>query len=183
MKRQAGAIGVVLCALAHANSDAAAREYHVAVTGNDRNGGSPREPLKTISAAARLAQPGDVDAILDIYRACGFEARSLEAMRARVQDERNAHAVARHDGRVVAFVEIEAHLPKRVWVAYVGVTDALRDRGVGSALVAWVLERRFEAGATSALLLLSPANRTALRAYEKVGFRRSRMIDVLEKIL
>ncbi len=141
----------------------------------------PDAPIEGLTL--ELAQPGDVDAILDIYRACGFEPRSPEAMHACLQDGRHAHAVARHDGRVVAFVEIEAHLSKRVWVAYVGVTDALRGRGVGSALVAWVLERRFEAGAVSALLLLSPANRTALRAYEKVGFRRSRLIDVLEKIL
>jgi ribosomal protein S18 acetylase RimI-like enzyme len=70
-----------------------------------------------------------------------------------------------------------------LWVAFVGVASDLRDRGVGSALVAWALEQRFEAGAESAMLLLSPANRTALRSYEKVGFRRSRLIDVLEKSL
>ena len=52
---------------------------------------------------------------------------------------------------------------------------------MGSALVAWAVARRFEAGTRSALLLLSPANRTALRAYEKVGFRRHRVVDVLEK--
>ena len=141
----------------------------------------PDAPIEGLSL--ELAQPGDAEAILDIYRACGFEPRSPEAMHECLQDERHAHAVARYDGRVVAFVEIEAHWPKRVWVAYVGVTDALRGRGVGSALVAWILEKRFEAGAASALLLLSPANRTALRAYEKVGFWRSRLIDVLEKIL
>jgi predicted GNAT family acetyltransferase len=65
----------------------------------------------------------------------------------------------------------------------VGVNDDLRGRGVGSALVAWSLAQQFEAGAASAMLLLSPANRTALRAYQKVGFRRSRLIDVLEKNL
>ena len=141
----------------------------------------PDAPIEGMTL--ELAQPGDADAILDIYRACGFEPRSPEAMRACLGDDRHDHAVARHEGRVVAFVEIEAHWPQRVWVAYVGVTDSQRGRGVGSALVAWILEKRFEAGAASALLLLSPANRTALRAYEKVGFRRSRLIDVLEKIL
>ena len=35
----------------------------------------------------------------------------------------------------------------------------------------------------SALLLLSPANRTALRAYEKSGFRRHRLVDVLEQAI
>jgi hypothetical protein len=37
-----------------------ARELHVSPRGNDRNDGSAASPLATISAAARLAQPGDV---------------------------------------------------------------------------------------------------------------------------
>jgi len=37
-----------------------AREYHVSVTGLDTNDGSTSKPLKTISAAAQVAQPGDV---------------------------------------------------------------------------------------------------------------------------
>jgi ribosomal protein S18 acetylase RimI-like enzyme len=129
------------------------------------------------------AKPDDAEAILAIYVACGFEDRSLEAMRAALADGRHHHAVARHAGEVVAFAEIETHWPKRVWVAYVGVTSKLRGRGVGSALVASTLEPLFAGGAESALLMLSPANRTALRAYEKVGFRRHRLVDVLEKSL
>jgi hypothetical protein len=40
---------------------ASARDYHVAAAGgDDRNEGSASSPLKTISAAARLAMPGDV---------------------------------------------------------------------------------------------------------------------------
>jgi len=128
-----------------------------------------------------FARPDDCDAILEIYLACGFEPRPPEFMRACLLDGRHVLGVARRGGEVVAFSEFETHLPKRVWVAYVGVDDALRGRGVGSALVAWSLAKQFEAGAVSAMLLLSPANRTALRAYEKVGFRRSRLIDVLEK--
>lgn len=130
-----------------------------------------------------MAQPDDADAILEIYTACGFEPRDSEAMRRVLDDGRHAHAVARIDGRVVAFAEIETHWSQRVWVAFVGVVPKLRDRGLGSTLVAWALERQFESGAQSAMLMLSPANRTALRAYEKVGFRRARLIDVLEKNL
>ena len=37
-----------------------AKEYHVSVRGRDTNSGSASEPLKTISAAAQVAQPGDV---------------------------------------------------------------------------------------------------------------------------
>ncbi|RKX34549.1 MAG: right-handed parallel beta-helix repeat-containing protein, partial [Verrucomicrobia bacterium] len=36
-----------------------ARNYHVSVAGDDANSGSRMEPLKTIQAAAQLAQPGD----------------------------------------------------------------------------------------------------------------------------
>jgi alpha-N-arabinofuranosidase len=43
-----------------ASAAALAAEYHVAVQGNDTNDGSAAKPLQTISAAARLAQPGDV---------------------------------------------------------------------------------------------------------------------------
>jgi hypothetical protein len=37
-----------------------AREWHVSVKGSDKNDGSASKPLKTISAAARIAQPSDV---------------------------------------------------------------------------------------------------------------------------
>ena len=36
-----------------------AREYHVSVSGSDTNKGAKATPLKTISAAAAKAQPGD----------------------------------------------------------------------------------------------------------------------------
>ena len=133
--------------------------------------------------ALEAAKQGDADAILALYTTCGFGERSRERMQAVLGDGRHAHGVARAEGRVVAFVELETHWPSRVWVAYVGVVPELRARGVGSALTAWALGRRFEAGAESGLLMLSPANRTAVRAYEKAGFRRHRLVDVLEKSL
>ncbi len=129
------------------------------------------------------AHPEDAEAILEIYLSCGFESRSEARMREVLEDGLHAHAVARHGGAIVAFVELETHWPERPWVAFVGVVKERRDRGLGSSLVAWQLARRFESGARSGLLALSPANRSALRAYEKVGFRRFRLIDALEKRL
>jgi ribosomal protein S18 acetylase RimI-like enzyme len=141
----------------------------------------PEAPFAGLTFA--VADAGDADDIHAIYRDCGFDLRSPEAMHECVTDGRHMHFVARSEGRTVAFTELQIHWKRRLWVAFVGVASDLRDRGVGSALVAWALEQRFEAGAESAMLLLSPANRTALRSYEKVGFRRSRLIDVLEKSL
>ena len=46
-----------------------AKEYHVSINGNDTNAGTAAKPLRTISAAARLAQPGDkVTVHAGVYR-------------------------------------------------------------------------------------------------------------------
>ena len=127
------------------------------------------------------AEAGDLAAVHELYRACGFEARPPEETARRLSGAGFALTVARRGGKVVAFAELETHWPRRSWVAFVGVDPELRARGVGSALVARALARQFERGAEQALLVLSPANREALRAYEKVGFRLHRSFDVLER--
>ena len=109
-------------------------------------------------------------------RGAGRRARAFTSSRQRF-------AVARRDAELAAFVELDLHWPRRPWVAFVGVSPAQRDHGLGTALTAWALAERFDAGAASALLALSPSNRTALRSYEKVGFRLHRVFDVLERAL
>jgi mycothiol synthase len=130
------------------------------------------------------ARVEDAEAILEVYLSCGFPPRDEAETRGVLEDGRHAHWVARDaGGHVVAFVELETHWPRRPWVAFVGVSPELRDRGLGSSLVGLALEQQFDAGSHSALLALSPANRTAVRAYEKVGFRRWRLADILERAL
>lgn len=143
---------------------------------------APEVPTPAIEGLElREAEPGDGEAILDLYRRCDFPGRNGDAMQKLLGDGRHSHGVARLDGALVGFVELETHWPERPWVSFVGVEPELRDRGMGSLLVAWGLAREFESGARAGQLMLSPANRTALRAYEKVGFRRFRLIDVLER--
>ncbi len=59
-----GVCGAIGFALSTAHVDAAntssGREYHVSTQGNDIHDGSAARPLRTISAAAELARPGDV---------------------------------------------------------------------------------------------------------------------------
>jgi hypothetical protein len=46
-----------------------AKEFHVSVNGNDQDKGSASKPFRTISAAARAAQPGDVISVHEgVYR-------------------------------------------------------------------------------------------------------------------
>ena len=50
-------------------SVASGREYHVSVSGNDLHEGTAAKPLRTISAAARSARPGDVITVHEgLYR-------------------------------------------------------------------------------------------------------------------
>ncbi len=51
---------ITLLSLALLASAAFAKEFHVSVKGDDTNKGSSSRPFKTISAAARVAQPGDI---------------------------------------------------------------------------------------------------------------------------
>lgn len=53
-------IHLIAMLLAATVSTSSAREFHVAITGDDSHDGSAAKPLRTISAAANLAQPGDV---------------------------------------------------------------------------------------------------------------------------
>ncbi len=62
-------IAIFTALLALTCQQLSAREYHVSVKGSDANNGSPTAPLKTISAAAKLAMPGDVITVHEgIYR-------------------------------------------------------------------------------------------------------------------
>ena len=141
---------------------------------------APELPEGFVLEAAR---PDDAPAIHKLHNDCGLAPRSQGDVERAFEDGRHAFAVARRGGELAAFVDLEVYWPKRAWVSFVGVSPALRDHGLGTALTAWALAERFDAGATSALLALSPANRTALRAYEKVGFRLHRVFDVLERSL
>jgi ribosomal protein S18 acetylase RimI-like enzyme len=138
-------------------------------------------PVEGLTVEA--AKPADAAALLELYAASGFEPRTPARMEEVLADGIHQHALARRGDQVVAFCEIETHWPRRVWVAYVGVAAPLRNRGVGSAVVAWALQRQFDGGCQAALQLLSPANRPAVRAYQKVGFHLHRTLDVLERKL
>lgn len=51
---------VLLLILLVSAATISAREYHISVSGNDKNDGSAARPFRTINSAAQLAQPGDV---------------------------------------------------------------------------------------------------------------------------
>ena len=78
-------LGSISTFLITAISVASAREYHVSITGNDTYRGTTAKPLRTISAAARLAQPGDVITVhKGVYRERINPLRSGSSARKRI---------------------------------------------------------------------------------------------------
>jgi alpha-N-arabinofuranosidase len=64
---------------------ASASEFHVSVNGDDANDGSPQKPYGTISAAARIARPGDVITVhKGVYRERISPPRGGESDRKRI---------------------------------------------------------------------------------------------------
>jgi len=60
---------VLVLTLISLNIHLQAKEYHVAMTGNDSNDGTSARPFKTIAAAANVAMPGDMITIhAGVYR-------------------------------------------------------------------------------------------------------------------
>lgn len=84
------------------------------------------------------------------------------------------HLVVEIDGRVVGhgmllpFRENEAELANFIH-------QAVRDRGIGTALNRALLDLGREAGIHRVWLSVEPFNRRAIRSYEKVGFQRRLM--------
>ena len=63
------AFGLCGPAVSEESATPAKTEYHVSVSGDDANDGSAARPLRTISAAAQLAQPGDTITVHEgLYR-------------------------------------------------------------------------------------------------------------------
>jgi aminoglycoside 6'-N-acetyltransferase len=59
---------------------------------------------------------------------------------------------------------------------FIGEADML-DRGHGSAFIRCYIERLLKAGTPRIVTDPDPANARAIRAYEKAGFRKDRLID------
>ncbi len=67
----------------------------------------------------------------------------------------------------------------RTWLGGVGVVPARRREGLGEALTRALLDRGREAGADTMLLEVIVENEPAIALYEKLGFVRTRELEVL----
>jgi GNAT superfamily N-acetyltransferase len=68
---------------------------------------------------------------------------------------------------------------ERTWLGGVGVVKAARRRGIGEQLTRALLDQARDAGARRMLLEVIVENEPAIALYEKLGFRTTRLLEVL----
>ena len=137
--------------------------------------------------AVRIARPGDEAALTRLDAAAWTPASGFPSVDERVNDPfftfftddspPEAHLVAELDGRLAGYIRVKpattlrenAHVLGIVGLA-VGPGD--RRQGVGSALLAAAEQHARLRGARKLSLRVLSTNETALRLYERHGFRR-----------
>jgi ribosomal protein S18 acetylase RimI-like enzyme len=137
------------------------------------------------AAIARIgstAFPATHESILDerVVRAAVEQTYTQQAVEESIiacKEDPDAHfLVAERDGEVVAYLQFDCADPEPE-LHRIYVEPALTGRGIGSQLVE-ALEQRLKPG-SSYVVLLSVANRGALRFYERHGFEQQAREEAL----
>jgi putative acetyltransferase len=136
--------------------------------------------MTTIRVRGR--EPGDIEAITEIFNCPGVIAgtlqlphRSVESRRSWFEPRPGAHnLVAEIDGRVVGAAGLHVEqTPRRGHAAGIGlgVHDDFQGHGVGTALIAAILDLAFNwLGLCRIELTVYADNAAAVRLYQRFGF-------------
>jgi GNAT superfamily N-acetyltransferase len=135
--------------------------------------------------AIGVATPADVDTVAAIDAAAFGD--PIERNRPWVEPHLGAPgfiaAIARLHGEpvgVATAILTDDRAGRCVGIFGVGVLEHARQRGVGSALAAWLLERAFDEGVT--LAHLNPDSDPAARLYARLGFEETAGLDVYAEL-
>jgi GNAT superfamily N-acetyltransferase len=136
------------------------------------------EPIST-SAATQRDCAECADLLVEQLREHNIDvsAESLRPLLERVvaDEQRGFVHVARAEGGLVGVAYVAAilsmeHAGPAAWLEELYVTPAWRQRGVGSALLAAVMERARTAGMVAVDLEIDADHNRALSLYERLGF-------------
>lgn len=132
---------------------------------------------RVVGRRPQSAELGHVASWRAEYLAEALGLRDGEELRARARSEtarvheEGAHWILLDGGRPVSYSAFNARLPDTVQVGGVWTPRELRGHGYARAVVAASLLEARAAGARSALLFTDEENRSAITAYEALGFR------------
>lgn len=135
-----------------------------------------------LHAMLREATTGDIDFLYALYmhpeinRWLLYEEMSPDAFRPVISDllSRQAIYVFEEDGRPVGMCKLVPQKFRNSHIMYLGgvaIDPADRGRGIGFSMLRDAIQRCREKGATRIELTVAVENETAIRLYERMGFK------------
>ena len=113
--------------------------------------------------------PADADAVEEIEKASFSVPWSRKSFWEEAANERTYYLLALDDGKVIGYAGTWI-LDDEAQITNVAVAPERREQGVGAALMAELIKKAKERGATRMTLEVRPSNTAALALYEKFGF-------------
>ncbi|MBQ9376182.1 MAG: ribosomal protein S18-alanine N-acetyltransferase [Schwartzia sp.] len=113
--------------------------------------------------------PEDADAVEEIEKASFSVPWSRKSFWEEAANERTYYLLALDDGKVIGYAGTWI-LDDEAQITNVAVAPERREQGVGAALMAELIKKAKERGATRMTLEVRPSNTAALALYEKFGF-------------
>jgi len=133
-----------------------------------------------VSLALRDATPADLDALVDLERACypPQQAYSREEYRYALTRAKAVNLLAEEATAIVGFVGAFHHRAHRIGHVYtVNVHPKERGRGLGLRLLEACEARLRTLGMTRCVLEVNVENEPAMRLYEKAGYARAELLE------
>jgi RimJ/RimL family protein N-acetyltransferase len=124
--------------------------------------------------AARVADPGDRELLIEWHVAFGKEAGTFAENAARTVDDRLSHdglTLWEAGGMPVAMAGSTREVAGVIRIATVYTVPAHRQRGYGGAVTAVTSQAALDAGASAVVLFTDLANPTSNALYRRLGYR------------
>jgi len=118
----------------------------------------------------RCAESADLDAVCALEQACFSDPWSRDSFVELLSSDRASFGVIRAADNALLAFGVVLWAADEAELANIAVDPAARGRGVGDALLAWLLEAAAAQGAHSVFLEVRASNAAARRLYEKRGF-------------
>lgn len=131
---------------------------------------TPNQASSGAAPKPRRAEPADILAVCALETASFSDPWSRASFDELLSAERASFAVIRSAEDELLGYGVVLHAADEAELANIAVVPESRGRGLGDALLAWLLQRATERGARTIFLEVRASNVAARRLYERQGF-------------
>ncbi len=129
------------------------------------------EKEKNEGVTFRRMKPEDADGAARIEQELFSKPWSREGIKEGLEKEGSCYVVAVSAGRIVGYCGLYSVLPEG-FINQVGVSPDHQGKGIGTAMLAYLIEEARRMGVTTFSLEVRVSNRKAIALYESLGFEK-----------